>query len=401
MRERQILLIDMDAFFASCEQAADPRLRGKPIIVCGNPETRSVVAACSYEAKVFGITNGMSVRQARALCPEVIPVPGQPDLYIHIAESIFGGLSRYTPLAEVVSIDEAFLDVTDTWKRFGTPEAIARRIQKEVEGDFKLTCTVGIGPNKLLAKLATEQAKPRGLKRISPTQLPQCLEHLPVNALCGIGPRITEHLAQIKIQTLGELAAAPVRRLKACFGVYGETLHQMALGIDETPVLAEDHPDLIKSMGHMYTLQRDTRDPKIVQGTLLKLSEKVGRRLRAERLAARTVCVTVRFHDFTGFSRQHTGIEVLNDGLSIYRAALRLLPAAGGAKPVRLVGVSASGLVVQEPLLDLWEDRRRKRRLVESLDQINDLYGEATIQPAGAMVPFVRKTKGYFGPRWS
>ncbi|MBI1953914.1 MAG: DNA polymerase IV [Candidatus Omnitrophica bacterium] len=402
MRERVILLVDMDAFFASCEQAADPRLAGKPVIVCGNFKKRSVVAACSYEAKAHGVGNGMPVPEALALCPGAVLVAGNPDRYTRVARLIFEGLIRYTPLIEIVSIDEAFLDVTDTHPRFGSPQAIAVEIQRRVEMEFHLSCTVGIGPNKLLAKLAAKLNKPRGIGRIGREEVPDLLKNLPADKVNGIGPAITRTLLSMGIATLGELAQLPVSRLTSRFGFYGELLFRMARGIDESPVLPIDSPEVIKSMGHAYTLDQDTRDPAIVQGTLLKLSEKVGRRLRAAGLRGKTVWVVLRFSDFSAVSRQKTLGEGLCEGLAIYRAAGRLLAEiwSAGGRPVRLVGVGVSHLLAAPENVDLWEDRQRQRRLTASLDRINDCFGEETAFRAATLVPFTEKTRGYFGHRW-
>ncbi len=414
MKERIILLVDMDAFFASCEQASDPRLKGKPVIVCGSPKKRSVVAACSYEAKAFGIQNGMSVFKALALCPQAVLVPGHMDRYVAVAGRIFRSLERWTPLVEVVSIDEAFLDVTDTWSRFsakivggsadlcggGSPETIAQRIRQEVQDRHRLSCTVGIGPNKLLAKLAARLNKPAGIGRIHPDEIPGCLERLPVESLSGIGPHLTLALSQMGVTTLGELARVPVGNLTQRFKFYGQLLHRMALGIDESPVLPADAPEVVRSMGHAYTLDRDTRDPILIRGTLLKLSEKVGRRLRAGGYWGRTVSVTVRFSDFTTFHRQRTVGEFFNEGQAIHRVACRLVEEAGTIRPIRLLGVAVSNLRRFKDLPDLWEDRCRSRRLIEALDRINDTFGEETITWAGTYVPFVEKARGFFGHRW-
>lgn len=416
MKERIVLLVDMDAFFASCEQASDPWLKGRPVIVCGSPKKRSVVAACSYEAKAFGIQNGMSVLKALALCPKALLVPGHMDRYVAVAGRIFRSLERWTPLVEVVSIDEAFLDVTDTWPRFsatniggsatfcggGSPETIAQRIQQEVQDRHRLSCTVGIGPNKLLAKLAARLNKPAGIGRIHPDEIPGYLERLPVESISGIGPNLTQALLEMGVTTLGELARVPVGELSHRFKFMGELLHRMALGVDESPVLPADAPEVVRSMGHAYTLDRDTRDPILIRGTLLKLSEKVGRRLRAGGYWGRTVSVSVRFSDFTTFHRQRTVGESLNDGRSIYRVACSLLEIATAASrlPIRLLGVAVSNLARLPEISDLWEDRQRAQRLIACLDRINDTFGEETIAWAGTYVPFIEKTKGFFGRRW-
>jgi len=294
---------------------------------------------------------------------------------------------------------------------------MARWIQESVEAGYGLGCTVGIGPNKLLAKLAAKLHKPKGIGRIHLEEVPTCLTDLPVESVSGIGPELTKALRGMGVRSLGELAQVPVGILTHRFGCYGECLHRMSLGIDDSPVLPMDSPEVIKSMGHAYTLERDTMDPLLLKGVLLRLAEKVGRRLRRAGYSGRTVCLTVRFKDFTTLTRQRTLGEFLNDGLLIYREAWRLFqervpwgcPEGAGrsalssrtlGRPVRLLGVAVSNLARVTDRPDLWEDRPRRQRLIAAMDRVNDSFGEETIHRALGMAPLVQKTRGYFGHRW-
>ena len=212
--ERVIFHVDMNAFFAAVEQQYNPALRGKPIVICGNAKKRTVVAACSYEAKAFGIKNAMSVHEARALCPQVLLVGGNPEKYVDISRRIFNLLAEFSPQMEIFSIDEAFLDMTGTYPFFGKePEDVARQIKERIRQGWGLTCSVGIGPNKLLAKLASNLQKPDGLVRIRQSEVPARMERLPIQELCGIGEKLKICLNELGIVTCGQLGRAPILHL--------------------------------------------------------------------------------------------------------------------------------------------------------------------------------------------
>ena len=234
-----IMHIDMDSYFASVEQQANPHLRGKPIVVSGRPDIHSVVAAASKEAKRYGIRSGMTTWEAKKLCPHVIFVPGDPAKYETMTRRFLSILIRYTPMVEVYSIDEVFMDVTQEAPRWGGPLALARRIQAEFRralGEW-ITCSIGIAPNKMLAKLAVEEAKPAGIRWIHPEEVPQVLEKTPVEEVCGIGPRIARRLHHMGIWKLADLGRFPERYLRKAFGVYGTTLYLWGKGLDPMPLI--------------------------------------------------------------------------------------------------------------------------------------------------------------------
>jgi DNA polymerase-4 len=381
-----ILHIDMNAFFASVEQAANPELRGKPVVVCGSAP-RTVVMASSYEAKAYGVKTGMTVYQAKKLCPQVILCRAEARRYADISARIFTLFRDYTPQVEVYSIDEAFLDVTGCMKLFSTPENIAQDIKRRIVETFKITCSIGIGPNKLIAKLASEMQKPDGLVRITADRAPKILEKLPVQELWGIGPRLSEHLHKMGIVTCGQLGRAPQEWLTKRFGVLGETLSQMGRGEFPSQVLPYYHQREYKSMGHQITLDQDTADPEVIKRTILQLSEQAARRLRQDKYRGRTVTLTLRDADFRTVARQKTLADYINDGQEIYQAALAIWPTLPLKKPyIRLVGVSVSSLVQNIHQLSLYPFQRRREKLLEAIDAINDRYGEATLTSASLLI---------------
>ncbi len=397
--ERVIFHVDMNAFFAAVEQRARPGLRGKPIIVCGNPEKRTVVAACSYEAKAYGIKNGMSIVEARQLCPHIIPVAGDPEKYVDISHRLFALMRHFTPAVEIFSIDEAFLDMSGAWPGFGPePEAAARALKRRIREEvFDLTCSIGIGPNKLIAKLASGLRKPDGLVRVRAAEVPALLEDLPVEELCGIGPHLKVYLNEMTIATCGELGRAPEAALVRRFGVIGRALKRMGQGLDESPVTPMGQEPEAKSMGHAYTLPRDTEDIGELRGTLLRLCEQVARRLRADRACGRTVGLTVRYRDFTTLLRHTTLQDPTDAGLLIYDAALRLFARHCEPLPqrVRLLGVGVSELARGERQLLCLEAARRVERMDRCLDAVNDRFGDFTLVRAAALAPLVPKSHGF------
>ncbi len=394
---RTILLIDMNAFFASVEQRCNPMLRGKPVLVAGSPSTRSVVAAASYEARPFGVHSGMPLVEALRLCPEAIVIEGNPAKYVDTSMRLFKIFKDYTDQMEIYSVDECFLDVTATQHLFGGPVKIAEAIKRRMRARFGLTCSVGIAPNKMLAKLASGMKKPDGLTEIKPEEVSRILEKLPVEKLHGIGEKTREHLARLGISTVGELGRFPREVLRRKFGINGDLLHEMGNGIDRSPVVPYHHEPDVKSMGHSYTLSRDTHDMETVRRHLLRLSEMVGRRLREEHFAGRTVTLTLRYSDMQTFGRQKSLAEYLDDGYAIYRVALSILEQTREKRAIRLVGVSVSSLVKGIHQLDLFGNPRQKD-LLSALDAINDKYGEFTIKRASLVeTKVVTKSHGFDG----
>jgi DNA polymerase IV len=396
--ERIILLVDMNAFFASVEQQCNPLLRGKPTLVGGACGKRSVVAAASYEARPFGIRSGMSMFEALKLCPDAIVVEGNPHKYVDVAHKVFRICENYTDAMEIYSIDECFLDVTDTCERFGGPWEIARAIKRRIRADLRLTCSVGIAPNKMLAKLAADMQKPDGLVEIKRDEVKELLENLPVEELHGIGGRMREHLAKMGIFTGGDLGRAPVAELKRRFGISGDVFHQMGTGTYFSPIIPHHSRPDAKSMGHSYTLERNTRDINLIHRHLLRLSEMVGRRLREDGYCGRTITLTLRYANMHTFCRQRSIIDSLDDGYDIYLAALPILrrQLAKDKRAVRLVGISISNLM-RSRQLDLFANPH-KREVLSVVDAVNDRYGEFTLKRASLLNLSVReKTHGFEG----
>ena len=293
MNNRTIMHIDQNAFFASVEQQANPVLRGKPIAVVGSGG-RTVITTCSYEARAFGVKTGMAIWEGKRCCPELIIVVGDNKKYTYTSSQIMEIFKDYTPDVEAFSIDEAFLDVTRSLGIFGTPENIAYKIKARIKHRFGITCSIGIAPNKLLAKLASDLQKPDGLVDIKPEDVPQVLERLPVKELCGIGKKTEYQLKVMNINTCGELGRCDERRLMRKFGVVGKRLKEMGRGIDDSPVIPFGEEQEIKSVGHSMTLERDISDPVDIRRYILQLSEMVGSRARRYGAAGRTVSLYVR-----------------------------------------------------------------------------------------------------------
>ncbi|HDQ98901.1 MAG TPA: DNA polymerase IV [candidate division WOR-3 bacterium] len=383
---RLVLHVDMDAFFASVEQRTYPFLRGRPVGVCGDPEGRTVVAAASYEAKRRGVKTAMTVPAARRLCPDIVLVPGDPAKYIDSSVRILAIYGEYTDLVEVFSIDEAFLDVTGSAHLHGGAEAVGRAIKAEVRRRLGLNCSVGVAPNKLVAKLASDLSKPDGLLVVRPEDLPALMAATPVEKLCGIGPRTREELARLGIRTCAELGRYPERRLVARFGVNGAKLSRMGRGEDPSPVRPGVQAPDAKSVGHSLTLAQDTRDPAIIRRHLLQLSEQVGRRLRRDGYAGRTVSIVIRYADFTTRARRHSLAGHLSDGYRVYAAGLRLfgeLYEAG--RFVRLLGISVSTLTRNFAQAELFNSPETPAgdMLLRATDLVNDRFGEFAVARAG------------------
>jgi len=380
--DRLILHIDMDAFFISVEQRDNPSLKGKPAAVCGSL-SRSVVTSANYEARPFGIRAGMPVQEARRRCPQVILVKGNHSKYTETASRIFSILKGYTPLVEVASIDEAYLDITDSMLLFQSPLHMAQSIKSRIREKERLTCSIGIAPNKLLAKLGSTLKKPDGLVIIQKDEVDGILRDLPVEKLSGIGPKLKEALNSMGIFTCGQLGKASVSVLKKRFGVIGERLQEMGLGWDESPVVPFDEGEEAKSFSHSVTLEKDTSDPNILKKVLLQLSEKVSQRMRGEGFYGRRVAITVRYSDFFTFSKQKTLFQWLNSGNEIFKHAWEIFESIPHPKPIRLLGVGVSELKKEGYQLDLFEKKDKKDHLLKAMDRVNEKYGDWTLTWAG------------------
>ena len=380
--DRIILHIDMDAFFISVEQRDNPALRGKPAAVCGSL-SRSVVTSATYEARPYGIRAGMSTQEAKRRCPQLILVEGNHSKYTETAARIFSILKKFTPLVEVASIDEAYLDITESLLLFNSPFHIAQSIKSQIQEREQLTCSIGVAPNKLLAKLGSRLKKPVGLVVIKKENVEEVLKDLPVSKLNGIGPKLAEALNSIGIFTCGQLGKFPVSVLSKRFGVIGERLQEMGLGLDDSPVLPFDEEEDAKSISHSVTLEKDTSDPNILRKVLLQLSEKVSKRMRKEGFYGRRIAITVRYSDFFTFSKQKTLSKWVNSGNEVFKLASGIFESIPHPKPIRLLGVGVSLLKKEWCQMDLFEKREKKDNLLKAMDRVNERFGDWTLTWGG------------------
>lgn len=412
----------MNAFFASVEQAANPLLRGKPVIVGGGISKRSVVAAASYEAKAKGVKNGMSAWDAKKICPDAIIVVGDMPKYISTSKAIMKYLTTYTDLVEVFSIDEAWLDlteVTDRYKGQGIRDKgegvwdkgieIAREIKGWIRKNFHLTCNIGISYNKLMAKFAGELKKPDAIIILTPDDIPGKVADVEVSKLCGIGRKLEVYLAEMGVKTFGDLNRYPREKLVKRFGMaYGEHLWMMGQGHDDSPVLPYWYETDAKSVGHSYTLPKATTDIAEVKSYLLRLSESTGRRLRRDNYAGNVVHLAIGFGGFNFWGRQKKLGEYINDGYDIYKAAESILDndllthnSQPNSRPnptphdrFRFVGVSMSGLIHNLDQISIFESCEAKKKALKAMDAINDRYGEFTVERAAIMDTVLQKKTG-------
>jgi DNA polymerase-4 len=393
-----ILLVDMDAFFASVEQAQHPHLRGVPVIVCGDPSRRGVVTAASYEARPSGVRAGMPLAEARRLCPQAQYVEGNPDKYVALSVKLLDLYLSYSPDVEPFSVDEAFVGLAR-----GTgpaeAEATARSIQQAILDRFELGASIGVGPNKLVAKMASGLQKPRGLTVLDESSFQAAFWPRDVQEMWGVGPRLAARMRSLGIQTVGDLAHAPETTLKAMFGVIGAQLREAAWGRDDTPLTPVHEGVDPKSMGHEVTLAEDSTDREFLEGTLLRLADQVARRLRGDGYSARVVAVKLRNGKFATIIRQRALGGHTADARRIFEVARDLWRSNWDGGPVRLIGITASdlepaGAVTQAELFDVDE---RRTRLDRALDRVRDKLGEASVVPAGSLARRGNATHVPFG----
>ena len=343
MGERAILHVDMDAFFAAVEVLDDPALRGKPVIVGGAPQSRGVVAAASYEARRFGVHSALPAVRAVKLCPHGVFLPPRLKRYTEVSRAIQTVFREYTPLVEPISLDEAFLDVTGSRRLFGPAETIGRAIKSRIQAEIGLTASVGVAPNKFLAKLASDLEKPDGFVVIRREGAAALLASLPVARLWGVGEVTGGELSRLGITTVGDLLAYPRDLLLARLGDHAEHLLALAVGHDERPVVPGQ---VAKSIGHEITFATDVADATELREVLDRLSEKVGRRLRRLGLLARTVSLKARYPDFATRTRTVTLPRPTDATPQIRAAARELFERRLGrrGRRLRLLGVAVSNL---------------------------------------------------------
>lgn len=392
-----IACVDMDAFFASVEQRDNPSLRGKPIAVTGAGE-RTVITTSSYEARAFGVKTGMTTYKAKKLCPHIIFVTGNNKKYTRACKQLEEICLRYTPDIEIYSIDEVFLDITGSHHLWGGPERLAGAIRDTVRNELGITCTVGMGSNILLAKLASDLAKPDGFQWISEDDVASVLETLPVKKLWGIGPHTEEKLRAMGITTCGALGRASLPFLVKTFGTVGERLKDMGNGRLDRPV--EITAPETKSIGHSVTLPKDIVKREEITNCLLRLSEKVGRRARRYDHKGKKITLTVRYADFKTFTRQTTLPAYTNDTGEIYRSAVAVLDRIHLRNSIRLLGISLSCLAKDGGQMSLFQEtgREKKASLARAVDAVNDKFGEHTITLASAITR--EEGPGVISPAW-
>ncbi|MEG6615453.1 DNA polymerase IV [Peptococcaceae bacterium 1198_IL3148] len=385
MKERVILLVDMNSFFASVHQALEPALRGKAVIVCGDPRKRhGIVLAASYEAKrPYGVKTGMTVNEARSLCPHGIFVSPQYQHYFSFSSRIVNILRDFSPLVEPFSIDESFVDISGSLGLLGQPIEIACNIKKRIKTEVGVTCSVGIGPNKLLAKMACGLQKPDGLTAVSKEEVPLKIWPLPIRELFGVGKRYEKHLHALNIKTIGQLANFPVKILTSKFGMMGEILHLSANGIDYSPV---DPTSLenVKSIGNQITLPQDYEGFEEIKVVILELAEQVCYRARMANYSGKTVSLTLRDHFLTTKSHAITMPQPSNITSEVYQVAVSLMKKHWpNDVKVRSVGVTLSNLTTDgNRQLDLVSDVLRQENLEKACDTIKNRWGYDAIKRA-------------------
>ena len=379
--DRHILHVDMDAFYASVEQRDDPSLRGKPVVVGG--QTRGVVAAASYEAREFGIRSAMPMRDALRRCPDLVRIPPRMSHYQSVSREVFTIFREFTPLVEGLSLDEAFLDVSESRTLFGNEIEIAQAIKSRILEHTDLTASVGVAPNKLVAKIASDLDKPDGLFVVTEESVRQVLDPLPVRVIPGIGPETLKKLERVNIATIGDLRTAPDRDLEPIFGRFSQRTRNRASGIDDRPVQSSRSD---KSISAEVTFDNDLDDRRDMRRQLLQLTERTAARIRKKSLVAGTVQVKIRQADFSTFTRQRALKPPSASTDAIYQAAAGLLDDWLAEYPgarVRLLGVGGSQLVKDaQPDLFATPEVPDRSALDETVDGVRDRFGDASLERA-------------------
>jgi DNA polymerase IV len=387
--ERTVFHVDMDAFFVSVEELFDPSLKGKPVVVGGQANQRGVVSAASYAARKFGVHSAMPLRTAYQLCPQAIFVEGHPDRYRDCSRKVFTVLNQFSPKVEMASIDEAYLDLTGTERLHGPTLKAAHNLHESIRADTKLNCSIGIATSRLVAKVASDQAKPNGVLWIPPGQEAGFLAPLDVRKIPGVGKVTEKRLSGFGIRRVGDLAKLDDGFLESNFGKWGLALAGKALGLDaggyfDSDVGADEDP---KSISHENTFNEDTTDSVQIESTLAKMSEMVARRLREHSLFARTIQIKLRYTGFITLTRAVTldretqlDIDIIEHSRLLFRKNWN-----GGA--VRLIGVQASSLGSQEGQLDLLEPPKmtRWRNALSAVDRLRDKFGESSVSIASGL----------------
>jgi nucleotidyltransferase/DNA polymerase involved in DNA repair len=391
--ERVIVHVDMDAFFAAIEQRDHPELRGKPVIVGADPKGgsgRGVVSTCSYEARKFGVRSAMPISQAYRLCPQGCFLAVRMEAYEEASRQVRKVLEEFTPDVEQIGIDESFLDVTRSLHLFGSKRALAERIQQRIAEETRLTASIGIAPNKMVAKIASDMKKPRGIVIVEPDEVQSFLRPLPMGRLWGIGKKTEEILTAEDFVTVGDVADCAPAELIRRFGKMGQELWERAHGMDERPVAETDEA---KSIGNENTFDEDTGDEELLRSTLMQLCESVAARLRVAGEKGRTITTKVRLEGFLTYTRARTVEEPVDSAPAIYLVAWdNFERVARRGKKVRLIGVSVSGFETHGPrqrtLFDEPQPKpesEKQKRLGQAIDRARDRFGDDALQQARSL----------------
>jgi len=380
-----ILHVDMDAFYASIEQRDDPSLVGKPVIVGGSAEGRGVVAAANYEVRKYGVHSAMAAARAKRLCPQAIFIRPRMNYYAEVSHQIRAVFEDFTPLVEPLSLDEAFLDATGSESLFGSSANIGRLIKKRIKSELRLIASVGVAPNKFVAKIASDLDKPDGFLVVQPGEVQEFLDPLPVGRIWGVGKVTGQAFDRLGIRTIGQLRQFTVQALNGLFSSSGEHYWRLAHGMDDRPVIPDREA---RSISHETTFAEDIADREVLLAWLTELTEQVARRLRRHGLKGRTVELKVRFADFHTITGALTLPEPTNITQELLQGAAQLLATKlpGRHLPVRLLGFGVTGFdgsgQSQRHLFDEL-DRQRHRQLDRVADQISDRFGKLAIRRGG------------------
>jgi DNA polymerase-4 len=385
LTQAAILHVDMDAFFVSVELLERPELRGMPVVVGGQPDQRGVVSAASYEARKYGIHSAMPLRTAGRLCPHAIFLDGHHEKYSEWSDRVATILAKFTPVVEMVSIDEAYVDLAGTERLHGPPFAAADKLLRTITRETSLPCSGGLATTRLVAKVASDQAKPRGLIWVAPGREERFLAQLPVRKIPGIGEVTERALRALAIETVAQIAAVPQEKLEQIFGQWGTALYRKARGGDSYEFVIDAEP---KSISHNHTFGEDTDDPNELSAMLSHLSQKACKRLREPGLAARTLTLTIRYAGFETHTRSKSlgePVRLDSDIFAVFQQLFRTHRDVN--RKVRLLGVCLGGLTHGGEQLDLMEAERRAKqeKLTSAADRLRDRFGFGKLQFGGSL----------------